>query len=97
MGAHKTKGGRRTVATTVAHLRTVTCLPLLPQEHACASHRAVVMAVAKPWKHSTCQCPAGYGQTGGRSGTPRDAWRAGIWVIERQSNKYPLTDPIKSP
>ena len=49
-GAHKTKGGRRTADTTVAHLRTMPCPPLLPQEHVCASHHAVVMAVAKAWK-----------------------------------------------
>ena len=31
--------------------------PLLPQERACASHRTVVMAVAKPWKRLDLSVP----------------------------------------
>ena len=38
--------------------------PCLPQEHVCAFHRTVVMAVATSWQKldlSACQCPAGLG------------------------------------
>ena len=48
------------------------------------------MAVAKSWKKLSVSTPP-VREPGGRSGTPRYAWRAGIWVIERQSKPSTLS------
>ena len=93
--------GRRTIDTTATHLRTTPCPPLLPQEHTChtcASHRAVVMAVAKSKRNSTCQCPRRL---------RKNRWQvedttlrlAGGELGDRATKqpKHPLTDPCQAP